>query len=124
MSAPTQVAKSELVPLPSGVDLDALPPDSEQDPMGEEAEALHLKCAGHHVNTYTWTKCIAEHVVSRYARQHGMQLTIMRPSIIGPAWKFPQSGWATSASPCVPRSPRMPRACSIPAGIPAAYYCA
>ena len=81
-----------LVPLPPGVDTEALPLDSEADSAGDAAAALYRLHPGHHVNTYTWSKCIAEHVVSRCAKQNGHQFTIFRPSVIGPAWELPAPG--------------------------------
>jgi thioester reductase-like protein len=97
-----EVNPSALVALPEGVDAAQLPPDADSDPHGAAAAALYQSSAGHHVNTYTWSKCIAEHVVTRRAARGGAQLTIVRPSIIGPAWKAPYPGWVTdTASPAV-----------------------
>jgi len=48
---------------------------------------------GHHHNTYTWSKCIAEHHVSSIANERNLSLSIVRPSMIGPAWASPYPGW-------------------------------
>lgn len=49
-----------------------------------------------HPNTYTLSKCIAEHVL---VADHGsVPLTIIRPSIISASWRFPFPGWIDSVS--------------------------
>ncbi|KAE9364246.1 hypothetical protein N431DRAFT_447441 [Stipitochalara longipes BDJ] len=56
-----------------------------------EAELLRLT---RHPNTYTLTKCIAEHLVME--RKHDTPLTIVRPSIISASKCFPFPGWIDS----------------------------
>lgn len=47
-----------------------------------------------HPNTYTYTKCIAEHLL---CEQRGdVPLTIVRPSIISASWTYPVPGWIDS----------------------------
>ena len=50
------------------------------------AEAALLRRTGH-PNTYTLTKCLAEHLLAQAS--HDLPLTIVRPSIVGPAFKTP-----------------------------------
>eukprot|EP00931_Biecheleriopsis_adriatica_P019130 TRINITY_DN1313_c0_g1_i1.p1 TRINITY_DN1313_c0_g1~~TRINITY_DN1313_c0_g1_i1.p1 ORF type:complete len:2114 (+),score=427.23 TRINITY_DN1313_c0_g1_i1:68-6409(+) len=45
-------------------------------------------------NTYTFSKAIAEHLVVRACDSESMDVRIVRPSIVGPAWAFPWIGWA------------------------------
>lgn len=45
-----------------------------------------------HPNTYTFTKCCAESVIHA-AHEEGMPITVVRPSIVLPAWKEPYEGW-------------------------------
>ncbi len=47
-----------------------------------------------HPNTYTLTKCLAEHLLS--ARHGSVPLSIVRPSIISASWKHPFPGWIDS----------------------------
>lgn len=47
-----------------------------------------------HPNTYTLTKCIAEHLVNLYGSH--LPVTIVRPSIISAAWQYPFPGWIDS----------------------------
>lgn len=44
-------------------------------------------------NTYTFTKAIAEHLVLRACADAGLDVRIVRPSIVGPAWAAPYAGW-------------------------------
>ena len=55
-----------------------------------------LLAATGHPNTYTLTKCIAEHLL--VARRGKVPLRIVRPSIISAAWRYPQPGWVDSAA--------------------------
>ena len=50
----------------------------------------------HHQNSYTWSKCLAERLMNKKARAHGVPLTIVRPSIVGPAIATPWKGWIDS----------------------------
>lgn len=47
-----------------------------------------------HPNTYTYTKCLAEHLLSQ--RRGAVPLAIVRPSIISAAWAEPKPGWIDS----------------------------
>ncbi len=47
-----------------------------------------------HPNTYTFTKCISEHILSR--NKGNIPLAIVRPSIISASWQYPKSGWIDS----------------------------
>ena len=56
-------------------------------------EAALLAESGH-PNTYTYTKCLAEHLLSQ--RRGSVPLAIVRPSIISAAWADPKPGWIDS----------------------------
>ncbi len=58
-----------------------------------DAEAALLQRTGH-PNTYTLTKCIAEHLLT--ANAGDVPLTIVRPSIISASWRWPLPGWIDS----------------------------
>lgn len=47
-----------------------------------------------HANTYTLTKCLAEHLL--VARRGSVPLSIVRPSIVAAAWRAPEPGWIDS----------------------------
>jgi nucleoside-diphosphate-sugar epimerase/1-acyl-sn-glycerol-3-phosphate acyltransferase len=47
-----------------------------------------------HPNTYTLTKCLAEHLL--HQRKGDVPLTIVRPSIVCGAWSWPVPGWIDS----------------------------
>jgi nucleoside-diphosphate-sugar epimerase/1-acyl-sn-glycerol-3-phosphate acyltransferase len=47
-----------------------------------------------HPNTYTFTKCLAEHLITE--RRGGVPLSIVRPSIISASWRYPFPGWIDS----------------------------
>ena len=49
-----------------------------------------------HPNTYTYTKCVAEHLLME--RRGDVPLSILRPSIISAAWRYPFPGWIDSAA--------------------------
>ena len=44
-------------------------------------------------NTYAFCKAVAEHLVMA-GDDEGLDVRIVRPSIVGPAWAFPYIGWA------------------------------
>lgn len=44
-------------------------------------------------NTYTFSKAIAEHLVCRACANDALEVGIVRPSIVGPAWASPFPGW-------------------------------
>lgn len=60
---------------------------------GRMSEAQALALCGH-PNTYTFTKCLAEHLL--LARRRRVPLTLLRPSIISVAQRFPHPGWIDS----------------------------
>lgn len=60
---------------------------------GTFEEAALLAESGH-PNTYTYTKCLAEHLLSQ--RRGNVPLAIVRPSIISAAWAEPKPGWIDS----------------------------
>jgi fatty acyl-CoA reductase len=47
-----------------------------------------------HPNTYTYTKCLAEHLLRQ--RAGDLPLTIVRPSIVSASWALPFPGWIDS----------------------------
>ena len=55
--------------------------------------STHLENRGF-PNTYTFAKAMAEHLVIRACESDGLDVRIVRPSIVGPAWAFPYVGWA------------------------------
>jgi fatty acyl-CoA reductase len=57
-----------------------------------DADAL-LRESGH-PNTYTFTKCLAEHLLTR--RAGDVPLTLVRPSIIAASRQMPMPGWIDS----------------------------
>ncbi|XP_022166923.1 putative fatty acyl-CoA reductase CG8306 [Myzus persicae] len=52
------------------------------------------KIMGDHINTYTFTKALAEHVVND--ARNIIRTCIVRPSMIVAAWKEPVEGWTVS----------------------------
>lgn len=60
---------------------------------GARPEAEYLEETGH-PNTYTYTKSIAEHLLSE--RRGEVPVSIVRPSIISVSWREPFSGWIDS----------------------------
>ncbi|OCL02854.1 hypothetical protein AOQ84DRAFT_303884, partial [Glonium stellatum] len=77
-----------LAPLPQAAAL--LFSDIQQ---GRVVEAELLRVTGH-PNTYTLTKCIAEHLLIE--QRGSIPLTIVRPSIISASWHYPFPGWIDS----------------------------
>ncbi len=80
--------REELVPLPMPADalLDAIR-------TGRLRDDAILARSGH-PNTYTLTKCLAEHLL---VQRHGaVPLSIVRPSIIAASRQFPFPGWIDS----------------------------
>lgn len=47
-----------------------------------------------HPNTYTLTKCIAEHLLTQ--RKGNVPLIFLRPSIVSACWSYPFKGWIDS----------------------------
>jgi thioester reductase-like protein len=62
---------------------------------GREDEKRLLAQTGH-PNTYTFTKCLAEHLTVRRARE--LPVTIVRPSIVSACRTHPVPGWIDSAA--------------------------
>ncbi|MCE9625967.1 MAG: SDR family oxidoreductase [Deltaproteobacteria bacterium] len=52
-----------------------------------------LKETGH-PNTYTYTKCLSEHLLLE--NRGKVSMTIVRPSIVSACWKYPFPGWIDS----------------------------
>jgi len=87
---PPQRGAEALVPLPA--DAEALHGGIGRSAVGE---AALLRETGH-PNTYTLTKCLAEH---RLAREAGdLPLTLVRPSIVSASRRSPMPGWIDSAA--------------------------
>lgn len=65
--------------------------------MSEEAMAEMGKQLMHpHPNTYTYTKRLAEMLVRDVYDEGKLNVCIVRPSIVTPAWKEPLEGWVDS----------------------------
>jgi thioester reductase-like protein len=62
---------------------------------GAAREAALLRATGH-PNTYTLTKCLAEHRLARDAG--GLPITLVRPSIVSASRRLPTPGWIDSAA--------------------------
>jgi 1-acyl-sn-glycerol-3-phosphate acyltransferase len=60
---------------------------------GRKTERELLSETGH-PNTYTFTKCLAEHLLEENKGQ--VPLKIVRPSIVSAAWRYPFAGWIDS----------------------------
>lgn len=82
------VAHERLVPLPRDADLlyGAI--------RAGQMEAKRLLAETGHPNTYTFTKCLAEHLLVRRAGK--LPITILRPSIVSASRIFPMPGWIDS----------------------------
>ena len=85
--------REELAPL--GHDPEALYDSLCRERWTPEAERELLAATGH-PNTYTLTKCLAEHLVAR--RAGDLPLTLLRPSIVSACRTHPQPGWIDSAA--------------------------
>lgn len=66
----------------------------QQELPGDPARAARLLQQSGHPNTYTFTKCLAEHLL--VARRGHVPLSLVRPSIVSAAWRFPLRGWVDS----------------------------
>jgi fatty acyl-CoA reductase len=64
--------------------------------LDETANEATLLAESGHPNTYTYTKCLAEHLLSQ--RRGNVPLAIVRPSIISAAWAEPKPGWIDSSA--------------------------
>jgi fatty acyl-CoA reductase len=58
------------------------------------ADQADLLRRSRHPNTYTLTKCLAEHLLVE--RRGDVPLSIVRPSIISASWRYPFPGWIDS----------------------------
>ena len=67
------------------------PQELYQSMRGDQRLALQAKEELQFPNNYVFTKCVAEHLVSRNNKR--MELLIVRPAIVGPAWVLPEPGW-------------------------------
>jgi thioester reductase-like protein len=85
-----QRVEEQLAPLP--FDAEALLPRM----LAGEADAARLLGETGHPNTYTLTKCVAEHVVAR--RAAGLPVTLLRPSIVSASRARPRPGWVDSTA--------------------------
>lgn len=83
----------------SALDLTRYPADPEAlyqtIQAGAVDEAALLEDSGH-PNTYTFTKCLAEHLLSK--RAEDVPLTLVRPSIVSVSRRFPEPGWIDSSA--------------------------
>lgn len=59
-------------------------------------DAAPLLAETGHPNTYTLTKCVAEHLVAQ--RAQGLPVTLVRPSIVSASRAHPSAGWVDSAA--------------------------
>jgi thioester reductase-like protein len=80
--------EERLAPLP--FDPDALYPQM----LAGEGDAARLLAETGHPNTYTLTKCVAEHLVARRAAD--LPVTLVRPSIVSASRTRPLPGWIDS----------------------------
>lgn len=79
-----------LVPLPFD------PAKAYADMRAGKADQDALMNASGHPNTYTLTKCVAEHLL--VANRGDVPLTIVRPSIVSATLRHPFPGWIDSAA--------------------------
>jgi thioester reductase-like protein len=82
------VASEQLAPLPQDADR------TYASILGGGVGAKRLLAETGHPNTYTFTKCLAEHLLVRRAGQ--LPLTILRPSIVSASRSSPMPGWIDS----------------------------
>jgi len=59
----------------------------------KDVDRLTGDLIGERPNTYTYTKSLAEHFLTEEWRRHPLPLSIVRPSIVGAAWREPKPGW-------------------------------
>jgi fatty acyl-CoA reductase len=65
--------------------------------MTEEAmHEMSKSMMGPHPNTYTFTKRLAEMLVQDEYKNSNLNVCIVRPSIVTPAWQDPLPGWVDS----------------------------
>lgn len=98
--APNTLLPESLVPLSFGPSSSESESKGEGDPLalyhsitdGTQWLASRTMRRGGWVNTYTFTKALAEHLLARRCGGAGVDLRIVRPAIVGPAWAFPEPG--------------------------------
>jgi thioester reductase-like protein len=76
------------------VDVSFEPAKLYDDMIHNRCHQIHLLKETGHPNTYTLTKCVAEHLAVK--NRGNLPLTIVRPSIISAAIKHPFPGWIDS----------------------------
>jgi fatty acyl-CoA reductase len=92
----------EGVPVPealSPLELSRHPADPEdlyQTIQSGGVDQADLLADSGHPNTYTFTKCLAEHLLT--SRAGDVPLTLVRPSIVSASRRFPQPGWIDSSA--------------------------
>ena len=64
----------------------------------EEIERMTPTIIGSFPNTYTFSKCLAEHLIN--INRGNLPVVILRPSIIGSSWAEPMPGWVDTLSTC------------------------
>ena len=79
-----------LVPLPRAPDA------TYRSILDGTADEKALMAETGHPNTYTFTKCIAEHLLVQ--NKGDVPLVIVRPSIVSATWRHPFPGWIDSAA--------------------------
>lgn len=83
------------LPIPASVaPLPYLPAVLYQDILNNQVDEATLLKQTRYPNTYTLTKCLAEHIY--LSQKDLLPLTIVRPSIISCAWRYPFPGWIDS----------------------------
>lgn len=83
------------LPIPATVaPLPYLPAVLYQDILNNQVDEATLLKQTRHPNTYTLTKSLAEHIY--LSHKDLLPLTIVRPSIISCAWRYPCPGWIDS----------------------------
>jgi 1-acyl-sn-glycerol-3-phosphate acyltransferase len=88
--SPDTPVREELVKLPFD------PEAVYQSILDGTASQKKLMAQTGHPNTYTFTKCIAEHLL--HARKGDIPLCIVRPSVVSATWQHPLPGWIDSAA--------------------------
>jgi len=83
-------------PGPHGPELVALPGPANVLCELARIDAANVWAKTGHVNSYTLTKCLAEHLLTE--REDRARLTLVRPSIVSVALKWPLPGWVDSAA--------------------------
>ena len=76
------------------VDLPRAAESTYQSILNGTAREERLLAETGHPNTYTLTKCLAEHLLTE--RRGNVPLVIVRPSIVSATWRYPFPGWIDS----------------------------